>query len=333
MNVALIGLGRWGPRLIPKLLHHTAVDDIYCFDMDHKRIARVVGEFPTLKVTSDYEGILSNQKIDALIIATPAASHYSLARRALEHGKHVLVEKPLSNKVTQAQHLIELASAQGLRLMVDHITVYSGMVRAIKKLIDSKEMGRLLYVDCVRAGLGILQLDVSVVWDLAVHEFAVVDYLLDEKPSAVSATGSAFYSALEEIAYATLFFRSGLAAHVHVSWLSPVRIRKLMISGMKKMLIFDDTLSDDKITLFDRGVDDSRSAGVDEPTFTYRDGVCQVLPYDRTEPMVALIDEFMRSIDEGSAPLTDGTEGLRIVKILEAVEESIKKQGMRVKVV
>jgi predicted dehydrogenase len=333
MNVALIGLGRWGPRLVPKLLDHRVVDGIYCFDIDRTRMDKVVQEFPTLKVTSDYESILSNQKIDALIIATPAASHYSLARRALEHGKHVLVEKPLSNKVAQAQHLIELASAQDLRLMVDHITVYSGMVRAIKKLIDSKDMGRLLYIDSVRAGLGMLQLDVSVVWDLAVHEFAVVDYLLDEKPSAVSATGSAFYGALEEIAYATLFFQSGLAAHVHVSWLSPVRIRKLMISGMKKMLVFDDTLSDDKITLFDRGVDDSRSAGVDEPAFAYRDGVCQVLPYGRTEPMVALIDEFMRSIDEGRAPLTNGTEGLRIVKILEAVEESIKKQGMRVKLV
>ena len=219
MIVALIGLGRWGPRLIPKLLDHPLVDDIYCYDKDRSRITGVVQKFPALKVASDYESMLRSRRIDAFIIATPAASNYPLARQALEHGKHVLVEKPLSNKVVQAQHLVELASAQGLKLMVDHITVYSGMARIIKELIDSKEMGRLLYVDCVRAGLGIIQPDVSVVWDLAVHEFALIDYLLNEKPIAVSATGSVFYGTLEEIAYATLFFDAGLTVHVHVSWL------------------------------------------------------------------------------------------------------------------
>jgi len=309
MIVAIIGLGRWGPRLIPKLLDHPMVDDIYCYDIDCSRTTGVVQKFPTLRAVSDYESILRNQRIDALIIATPAASHYTLARQALEHGKHVLVEKPLSNKVVQAQDLVELASAQGLRLMVDHITVYSGMARMIKELVDSKEMGRLLYVDCVRADLGILQFDVSVVWDLAVHEFALIDYLFNEEPSAVSATGSVFYGALEEVAYATLFFQDGLTVHVHVSWLSPVRVRRLM----------------------DRGVDDTRMAGLDEPAFTYRDGAGQVLPYDRTEPMVVLIDEFFKAIAEDRQPLTSGTQGLRIVKILEAVEESIKRQGMRVK--
>jgi len=331
MIVAIIGLGRWGPRLIPKLLDHPMVDDIYCYDIDCSRTTGVVQKFPTLRAVSDYESILRNQRIDALIIATPAASHYTLARQALEHGKHVLVEKPLSNKVVQAQDLVELASAQGLRLMVDHITVYSGMARMIKELVDSKEMGRLLYVDCVRADLGILQFDVSVVWDLAVHEFALIDYLFNEEPSAVSATGSVFYGALEEVAYATLFFQDGLTVHVHVSWLSPVRVRRLMISGTKKMLVLDHTLPDNKITLFDRGVDDTRMAGLDEPAFTYRDGAGQVLPYDRTEPMVVLIDEFFKAIAEDRQPLTSGTQGLRIVKILEAVEESIKRQGMRVK--
>jgi predicted dehydrogenase len=331
MIAALIGLGRWGPRLIPKLLEHPMVDEIHCYDTDRSRMTEVVHKFPALKIASDYESILHNGRIDAVIIATPAASHYPLVRQALEQGKHVLVEKPLSVRASQAQHLVELASARGLKLMVDHITVYSGMARTIKELIDAKEMGRLLYFDCARAGLGMIQSDVSVVWDLAVHEFALIDYLLNEKPVAVSATGSVFYGTLEEIAFATLFFEAGLMVHVHVSWLSPIRVRRLMISGTKKMLVFDDTLPENKITLFDRGVEGKCMVDLHTPAFTYRDGAGRVLAYDRTEPMSTLINDFFGAIAENRQPLTNGAQGLRIVKILEAVEESIKKQGVRVK--
>ncbi len=325
MNLALIGLGRWGSKLLPKLLDHKSVGKIYCFDIDRVRVDRVVQEYPSARPVGDFESVLNDSEIDAVVIATPVGTHYPLAKGALEHGKHVLVEKPLTNRRDDARRLVELAEKHAVKLMVDHITVYSGPVRSIKKLIASGTMGKLFHLDAIRAGLGIIQPDVSVVWDLAVHEFALIDHVFGEMPWAVSATGSAFYGHLEEIAHATLFWKSGLVAHVHVSWLSPIKTRKMMICGMRKMLLFDDTLSDNKILLFDRGVEGSGSPG-----FTYREGGSEAIAYDRQEPLVAMVEEFVRSIDENRAPLTSGSVGLRTVELLEAVEKSIKQHGLRV---
>jgi predicted dehydrogenase len=330
MTVALIGLGHWGCRFVPKLLNHALVKGLYCYDIDDARSRRIIQDFPSVKVSSDYESVLNNPEIEAVIIATPVASHYSLAKKALESGKHVLLEKPLTNRVDEAQHLVDLASARALKLMVDHITLYSGAARSIKRLIESQTLGKVIYFDAVRANLGLIQSDVSVVWDLAIHEFALIDYLLGEMPNRVSATGAAFYGSLEEIADVTLSFEGGIVAHVHVSWLSPVKKRKLIIGGMKKMLVFDDMVSDKKLKLFDRGVDLSVNAGVDKPIVTYRDGDCQVLDHDRTEPMVAVISEFMKAISEGREPLTNGAVGLRCVRILQAAEKSVKQRGTSV---
>lgn len=330
MTVALIGLGHWGYRFVPKLLNHALVEGLCCYDIDDARSRRIVQDFPSVKVSSDYESVLDNPEIEAVVIATPVTSHYSLAKKALESGKHVLLEKPLTNRVDEAQHLVDLASARELKLMVDHITVYSGAARSIKRLIDSQTLGKVLYFNAVRANLGLIQSDVSVVWDLAIHEFALIQYLLGEMPNTVSATGAAFYGSLEEIADVILSFEGGIIAHVHVSWLSPVKKRELIIGGMKKMLVFDDTVSEKKLKLFDRGVDLSVNAGVDKPTVTYRDGDCQVLDHDRTEPMVAVIDEFMKAISEGREPLTNGAVGLRCVRVLQAAEKSVKQGGTSV---
>jgi predicted dehydrogenase len=205
--------------------------------------------------------------------------------------------------------------------------VYSGAALRIKQVIEKQTLGRLLYLDAVRAHLGQIQSDVSVVWDLAIHEFALIDFLLGEMPSAVSATGAAFYGSLEEIADVTLYYSHGILAHVHVSWLAPARTRQLIIAGTEKMLLFDDTLTDNKLQLMDRGVDLSDNAGADEPSITYRDGVCTALSHANPEPLVAVIDEFVKSIEQNRDPLTDGMVGLRCVRILQAVERSLRLKG------
>jgi predicted dehydrogenase len=331
MKFAIVGLGHWGPMLIPKFLKHPKVGGMYCYDIDESRSAKVVKEFPEVVVASDYRSILENEDVNAIIVATPVASHFDIAKQALEHGKHVFVEKPLTNSITDAQTLVELASARNLKLMVDHITIYSGAVRKIKELISKKDIGDILYVDTVRANLGMFQSDVNVVWDLAIHEFAIIDYLLDEMPRAVTGIGVAHYGMVEEMAYVTLFFEKGIIAHIHVSWLSPVKIRRLILGGRKKMLLFDDTSLDEKIRLFDRGVEMSAGPGASRREIMYHDGATQVIQHESAEPLVVVVDEFVKAIDEDVTPLTDGKAGLRMVRILDAAEKSLKQQGARIR--
>jgi predicted dehydrogenase len=274
--------------------------------------------------------VLNDPAIEALIIATPVMSHYTLARKALEHGKHVLIEKPLTIRVSDAEELVDLAERRGLKLMVDHITIYSGAFQAIKQLIDSALLGRLLFVNATRVSLGVIQNDVSVLWDLAVHEVAMIDHLLAKGPVAVSATGAAFYGPFAEIVHADLCFDDGLVAHVYVSWLSPFRSRKFVVGGVKKMLVFDDMLSDNKVNVCDRGVDISLDAGTGKAAYLYRDHPCNIVDYDRNEPVRVMIDDFVRCVDEDRTPMADGEAGLRVVRTLEAVEKSMRMHGTKV---
>lgn len=327
MKIALIGLGNWGPRLIPTLLRHPGIDRVFGHDKDEEKSAKVIREFPQITVVSRYDEILQNPEINAVAIATPAASHYLLARRALESGKHVLVEKPLTDAVAEAFELVELASHNDLRFMVDHITVYSGPVRALRSLVDTNELGELLYFDAVRANLGMLQPDVNVVWDLGIHEFAVLDYLIGEQPVAVSGVGLSRYGKQEEIAYITLYFKNELVAHVNVSWISPIKIRRLIIGGREKMAVFDDVRAKEKLKIFDCGVDLSYNERSTHQVVSYRRGDAKTLEYDETEPLALMIDTFVSSIKEGHEPLTSGESGLRMVRVLAAVEKSLKQNG------
>lgn len=330
MKFAIVGLGRWGPRLIPKVLNHPKVVGLYCYDRDESKSAKVSHDFPEVVVASDYRSILENDDVIGIIVATPVASHFDLAKQALEHGKHVFVEKPLTNSIADAKTLVELATTNSLKLMVDHIMVYNGAVQKIRELITNDEIGEILYIDAVRANLGMFQSDVNVVWDLAIHEFAIIDYVLAEMPKAVTGIGVAHYGMLEEMAYVTLFFDKGVIAHIHVSWLSPVKKRRLIIGGRKKMLVFDDTRSDDKLKLFDRGVEMSAGSGASRAEIMYHDGATQVIQHESAEPLVGVVDEFMKAIDKDVTPLTDGKAGLRMVRILDAAEKSLKQQGVRI---
>jgi predicted dehydrogenase len=331
MKFAIVGLGHWGPRLIPKFLKHPKVNAMYCYDVDAARMAKVKEECPDVVAAPGYPDILENKDIDAVVVATPVATHFDVAKQALEHGKHVLVEKPLTNSVADAETLVKLASTRNLKLMVDHIMVYSGAVRKIKELIKNDVIGEVLYIDAVRANLGMFQSDVNVVWDLAIHEFAIIDYLLDKMPGAVVTNGVAHYGMREEMAYVTLFFGKGIIAHIHVSWLSPLKIRKLVLGARKKMLIFDDTSRDEKIKLFDRGVEISTRPEARKPEIVYHEGATQVVQSESGEPLMTMVDEFVTAIDEDTTPLTDGNAGLRMVKILEAAESSLKSQGARIR--
>ncbi|UCF70267.1 MAG: Gfo/Idh/MocA family oxidoreductase [candidate division WOR-3 bacterium] len=327
MKVAVVGLGRWGPRLVTKLRSHVMVDAIYGYDSDTSVQVRMGGELHDVIIESNYRQIIENPEIGAVIIATPVATHFDLARQALEHDKHVLLEKPLTSSMEDARALVKLAASRDLRLMVDHITVYSGVARKLKELIMNDELGKILYFDAVRSNLGMLQYDVNVVWDLAIHEFAMLDYLLGEVPAAVTGVGSAHHGSQEEIAHATLFYRNGVVAHVHVSWISPIRIRRMVIGGTKNMIVFDDTLDAEKVKLYDSGVDVSTGHEAQRQDVTYRAIGCRTVEYTSSEPMLAMLDEFFRSITDHRDPLTDGLAGMRMVGILSAVEKSMRERG------
>jgi predicted dehydrogenase len=327
MKVALIGLGHWGSRLIPRLLDHARIETVYAQDIDDARRSEIAERFPEACVLSDLREVLRNPAIDAVVIATPVSSHYPVAKQALEHDKHVLMEKPLTNSVNDALGLVRLAKKRDLKLMVDHITVYSGAVAKLKNLVDSKELGKILYFDAVRSNLGMIQTDVNVVWDLAIHDFAVLDRLVGDLPFAVSAVGSAHYGMQEEIAHITLYFENDLIAHVHVSWISPVKTRRLVIGGDRKMVVFDDTSKDEKLFLFDSGVDVHCGEGGTSTVVSYRSGVPQSLAYDQTEPLTVVLDTFVSAVEQGVAPLTCGEAGLRLVKILAAADRSMKQKG------
>lgn len=329
MKVALVGLGRWGSRLVPKLLNNPRITGVSGYDPDEKRQAAIAREFPALTLMRKPDHLYD--EVDAAVIATPVASHYGLARQALEKGKHVLLEKPLTRRLEEAGHIVELARRQGLILMVDHITVYGGYARAIKELIAAPATGRLIYIDAVRANLGMLQRDVNVVWDLAVHEFALLDHLLGEMPCAVSAIGAAYHGDQEELAYITLFYGTGVIAHISVSWLSPVKVRRLVIGGTGQTVIYDDTAAIDKLVLSTAGIDVSEPDGGGTPRIEYRPGRARAVDVTPGEPMVLMLDEFIDSVEARRSPMTDGAAGWRTVKLLTAAEESIRQQGARIR--
>ena len=327
MKVALIGLGQWGTRLIPRLLEHAYIESVYAYDLDDNRRSYIAERFPEASVVPSIDEVLRNPAIEAVVIATPVSSHYPIAKQSLEHNKHVLVEKPLTNSVNDAMALVRLANKRGLKLMVDHITLYGGAITKLKSMVDSNALGKILYFDAVRSNLGMIQDDVNVVWDLAIHDFAVLDHLIGDLPRAVSAVGSAHYGAQEEIAHIALYFNNDVIAHVHVSWISPVKIRRLVIGGEKKMVVYDEASKDEKLLLFDSGVDVRRGEDTKSGVISYRSGAPQSLAYDQTEPLSAVLDAFIGAVEQGIVPPTCGEIGVRMVKILAAADESVKKKG------
>jgi predicted dehydrogenase len=332
MHIAVLGYGYWGPNLVRNFASVEGASVAVVCDLRPQRLGEVRLRYPAVDTTTEYGRVLENPGVDAVAIATPVRTHYAFARQALEHGKHVLVEKPLAASVAEAEALVALAAQRDLRLMVNHTFIYTGAVRKMREIVESGALGDLYYLDSVRVNLGLFQRDVNVLWDLAPHDIAIMDHLVGEAPVSVCATGVCHIgNGIENVAYLTVYFNSGLIAHFHNNWLAPVKIRTLMLGGSKKMVLYDDMEISEKIKVYDRGVDVATSAAVQEALVSYRLGDMWAPRLDTTEALARMAGEFVGAIKDGRAPLTDGQSGLHVVRILEAAEMSIKHRGREVK--
>ena len=285
--------------------------------------------YPALHLTREANVILEDPTVDAVAIATPLRTHYELAKSALLNGKHVFLEKPMTATSEQAKELVELAEKQGKALMVDHIFVYTPAVRKIKELIDRGELGEIYYFDSVRINLGLFQHDVNVIWDLAIHDLSIIDFLFQRDSSSVSALGVCHtgVNGHENIGYVTLMFGDSLIAHIHVNWLAPAKVRTTLIGGSKKMIVYDDTEPSEKLRVYDKGIQLTQGEGIYKTLIDYRTGDMYAPKLDQTEGLKTAVDHFADCILHHKTPLTDGRVGLRIVWILEAIQRSIKNQG------
>ena len=332
-RVGVIGLGYWGPNLV-RNFHAVAGKNLrVCCDRDAARTRAIKEAYPGLSVVGDAEAVFSDDQIDAVAIATPVSTHYPLIKAALEAGKSVLAEKPLTASVEQAEELVELAKQKGLVLRVDHVFLYSPPVQKIKEIVDDGELGELLFIDSVRINLGLFQRDVNVVWDLAPHDVSIVDHFVGRLPRSVAAFGSAHAgNENEDVAYLNMDFGDGLIANFHLNWLSPVKIRYTMLGGSKKSLVYNDLDPVEKIKIYESGI----TVKGDDPEgkrglmIDYRTGDIFSPHIPHGEPLKQVVSEFLHCVEHGETPLADGEAGLRVVRILEAAQRSIKAQGGRI---
>ena len=334
IKVGVIGCGYWGPNLIRNFVSCPKTEMLWACDLNEDRLEKVLRPYPNVRKTTDMNEILADENVEAVAIATPVDTHHQIATACLEHGKHVLVEKPLAADVAKGEELVRLAKENNLQLMCDHTFCYTGAVRKIKEVIKSGELGEILYFDSVRINLGLFQHDVNVVWDLAPHDLSILDFLIDIKPISVSAHGvSHAQNNLENIAYVTLHYENSFISHFHVNWLSPVKIRQTIIGGTKKMLVWNDMDQAEKIKIYNKGIN-IQISDVEEKRrllIDYRSGDMHAPQTDRTEAIYLLVKEFDACISEDRPSVTDGEAGLRVLKILEGAERSIKADGANVR--
>ena len=327
IRVGVIGYGYWGPNVV-RNLHGTdsACVEIVC-DKSSAALARARKTYPGILTTSDANEVLRSPNVDAVAVITPVWTHYELAKAALENGKHVFVEKPLTSNAAQAEELIELAERKGLTIMVDHTFLFTGAVRKIRELTDSGVLGNLYYYDSLRVNLGLFQHDVSVIWDLAPHDLSIMDYLIKKDPEAVVATGEKHLNGVEDVAYMTIHFPDNVIAHINVNWLSPVKIRTTLIGGEKRMLVWNDLVADEKIRVYDKGVQIKSGEGIRDLLVSYRSGDMWAPQIEPGEALRVELDYFADCIINGTKPFNDGHAGLRVVRMLEAADCSIRKRG------
>lgn len=341
LSIGVIGCGYWGPNLIRNFAELDRAQLKWICDRDEARLAQIGRRYPQAQTTTDADRLFADPRLDAICIVTPVATHYDFVTHALEAGKHVLIEKPFTRTVREAEELVELAERQNLTLMVDHTFVYTGAVRKIKELVSGGDFGELLYFDSVRINLGIFQPDVNVVWDLAPHDLSIMDYVVGCSPVALTATGSCHVEeGRENIAYLQLRFPDSFIANFHFNWLSPVKIRRTLIAGSRRMIVYDDIEPTEKVRVYDKGIDAQRpntnGGGDDKETayqtlVSYRTGDVWVPKLDATEALRYVVAEFLDAISERRPPLTDGHAGLRSVRLLEAAQESINNGGKLIK--
>jgi predicted dehydrogenase len=325
--MGVIGFGYWGPNIVRNLNALERCELVSVCDKNAKSLARARKTYPALECTTDVKDVLRSPDIDAVAIVTPVWTHFELAKAALENGKHVFVEKPFTSNSAQAAELIELAAARNLRIMVDHTFLFSGAVRKIRELVDQGTIGPLYYFDSTRVNLGLFQHDVSVVWDLAPHDLSIMDHVIGQQPEAVVATGGNHLNELADMAFITVYFPGNVTAHINVNWLSPVKVRTTLIGGRDKMLVWNDLEPDEKIKVYDKGVDISSGEGVYDLLVSYRSGDVWAPKVDATEALSRELGYFVDCVLENKEASNDGAAGLRVVRLLEAAEQSLKNRG------
>lgn len=325
LKLGVIGYGYWGPNIVRNFAGQKDCQVVAVCDRSPTALARAVGAHPGIHATTDPNEILNSPDLDAVAIVTPVSFHYELAKQALESGKHVFVEKPFTATSAQAEELIELAESNNLQIMVDHTFLFTGAVRKIKQLIDEGALGQIYYYDSTRVNLGLFQHDVNVLWDLAPHDLAIMDHLLGLEPELIVATGGAHVNRLENIAYLTVYFPDNVLAHINVNWLSPVKVRTTLVGGQKKMLVWNDLDPAEKVRVYDKGAELNTQQGVHQALVSYRTGDMFAPKVDEGEALRAETRYFLDCIQSGTRPFNDGQAGLRVVRILEAAEQSLNQ--------
>jgi predicted dehydrogenase len=328
VRIGVIGYGYWGPNIVRNFHAHDCSEVVLVCDQSPKCLERLRKAHPAMPFTTSADEILKSPNIDVVAVVTPVGTHFELAKAALENGKHIFVEKPFTCSVREAEELIELADRKNLKIMVDHTFLFTGAVKKIRQLVDEGALGDLYYYDSLRVNLGLFQHDVNVIWDLAPHDLSIMDYVIQARPEAVVATGERHLNGVEDIAFITIYFAKHIIAHVNVNWLSPVKVRTTLLGGEKKMLVWNDLEADEKIKVYDKGV--SMSANPDNLhrlLVSYRSGDMWSPQVEPVEALRAETAYFLQCINENKTPFNDGVAGLRVVRILEAADRSMRNRG------
>jgi predicted dehydrogenase len=327
VNFGVIGYGYWGPNVVRNLMSLEGSEVLAVAEMSAAARKRALKAYPGIKVTADVSDVITSAEIDAVAVVTPVWTHYELAKAALQNGKHVFVEKPFTANAAQGEELIALAQQKNLKIMVDHTFLFTGAVKKICQLLEEGTLGKLYYYDSTRVNLGLFQHDINVLWDLAPHDLSIMDYLIKASPEAVVATGQKHLNGHEDVAFMTLYFPEKVIAHINVNWLSPVKVRTTLIGGEKRMLVWNDLEADEKVKVYDKGVNITNREGVYELLVNYRSGDMWAPQLEQIEALRQELSYFVDCISSGQDPLNDGCAGLRVVKMLEAANESLNQRG------
>ncbi len=327
VKFGVVGYGYWGPNVVRNLDRMDEAEVVAVCDKSAAARKKVAKAYPGVLVTDNASELMSSPDIDAIAVVTPVWTHYELAKAALQHGKHIFVEKPFTSNAAQAQELIELAARKNLKIMVDHTFLFTGAVTKIKQLLQEGALGKLYYYDSTRVNLGLFQHDVNVVWDLAPHDLSIIDHLIQKTPEAISATGQTHLNGHEDVAFLTLYFPDKVIAHINVNWLSPVKVRTTLIGGEKKMLVWNDLEADEKIKIYDKGVNVTSREGLYDLLVHYRSGDMWAPQVEQVEALTRELSYFVDCIANDKTPINDGEAGLRVVRMLEAANQSISKRG------
>ena len=332
IRMGVVGYGYWGPNIVRNLRSLEGCEVAAVCDQSPAAVKRIKQAHPDLTVTTQSSELLTSAEIDAIAVVTPVRTHFELAKAALQNGKHVFVEKPFTSTTQQAEELIELAERKNLKIMVDHTFLFTGAVRKIRELIDEGVLGDLYYYDSTRVNLGLFQHDVSVVWDLAPHDLSIMSFLIPQEPEAVVATGQSHLNGLVDVAFLTIYFPGNTIAHINVNWLSPVKVRTTLLEGEKKMLVWNDLEADEKLKIYDKGAQINSGQGLYELMVSYRSGDMWAPRVEQTEALRVELGHFMDCVVKGHTPVNDGIAGLRVVKLLEAADRSLKERGRAIQI-